>query len=69
MRGNDLVGTEPSAVGWSADGSRLYFRWKKPEEKQAEPYFVTKLDLVPRKTTAEDIAGMLTLTGWRTLMR
>ena len=55
MRGNDLVGTEPSGVGWSADGSRLYFRWKKPAEKQAELYFVTKLDLTPRKTTAEEM--------------
>jgi len=55
MRGNDLVGTEPSGVGWSADGSRLYFRWKKPTEKQAELYFVTKLDLTPRKTTAEEM--------------
>jgi dipeptidyl aminopeptidase/acylaminoacyl peptidase len=55
MRGNDLVGTEPSGVGWSADGSRLYVRWKKPSEKQAEPYFVTKTNLIPQKTTAEEM--------------
>jgi dipeptidyl aminopeptidase/acylaminoacyl peptidase len=55
MRGNDLVGTEPSAVGWSVDGTRLYFRWKKPTEKQAEPYYVAKPDLVPKKTTAEEM--------------
>jgi len=55
MRGNDLVGTEPSGIGWSAEGSRLYFRWKKPAEKQAELYFITKLDLIPRKTTPEEM--------------
>jgi len=55
MRGADLVGTEPSGVAWSADGSRLYFRWKKPEDKQAEWYFVTKQNLAPQKTTAAEM--------------
>jgi dipeptidyl aminopeptidase/acylaminoacyl peptidase len=45
MRGADLVGTEPSAVQWSVDGSRLYFRWKKPTEKAAELYMLTKPDV------------------------
>ena len=67
MRGNDLVGTEPTGVGWSADGSRLYFRWKKPAEKQAELYFITKTDLTPKKTTAEEMqkVPMLTTGGAR----
>jgi dipeptidyl aminopeptidase/acylaminoacyl peptidase len=55
MRGPDLVGTEPSGIAWSADGTRLYFRWKKPEEKQAEWYFITKSSLVPQKTTAAEM--------------
>lgn len=45
MRGPDLVGTEPSVVGWSMDGQKFYFRWKKPAEKTAEVYSS------PRKTS------------------
>ena len=29
MRGPNLVGTAPSQVRWSGDGSRIYFEWKK----------------------------------------
>jgi len=49
MRGPDFVGTEPSIVGWSADGRKFYFRWKKPGEKKAELYFITSKDFIPRK--------------------
>jgi len=57
MRGADLVGTEPRAspVG---DGSRLYFRWKKPAEKTAELYVLAKPDWAPKKTTAEEMAKL-----------
>jgi len=49
MRGAEFVGTEPSIVGWSADGRKFYFRWKKPGEKKAELYFITSKDFIPRK--------------------
>lgn len=55
MRGADLVGTEPSGTAWSGDGSKLYFRWKKPTEKQAEWYVITKSSATPLKTTAEEM--------------
>jgi len=55
MRGAELVGTEPSGVAWSVDGTKLYFRWKKPGEKQADWHFLTKTNLTPQKTTAEEM--------------
>jgi len=58
MRGADLVGTEPSGVAWSVDGSRLYFRWKKPAEKAAELYMLAKPDWSPKKITAEEMAKL-----------
>jgi len=58
MRGPELVGTEPSAVQWAVDGSRLYFRWKKPAEKAAELYMLAKPDWAPRKITAEEMAKL-----------
>ena len=58
MRGADLVGTEPTAVQWSVDGSRLYFRWKKPSERTAELYMLAKPDWAPKKITAEDMAKL-----------
>ena len=49
MRGTDFVGTEPTTVGWSADGKKFYFRWRKPGEKKAELYFITPSDFGPKK--------------------
>ena len=63
MRGPDLVGTEPSAVQWSVDGTRLYFRWKKPAEKTADLYMLTKPDWTPRKITAEEMAKLPPAAG------
>jgi hypothetical protein len=55
MRGPDLVGTEPSVVGWSMDGQKFYFRWKKPAEKTAEVYFITPKDFTPKKAAADEL--------------
>ncbi len=55
MRGPELVGTEPSIVGWSADGQKFYFRWKKPEEKAAELYFITPKNFAPQKAAADEL--------------
>jgi dipeptidyl aminopeptidase/acylaminoacyl peptidase len=63
MRGADLVGTEPSGIAWSVDGTKLYFRWKKPTEKQAEWYFITKQNLTPQKTTAAEMQKLPALSA------
>jgi len=36
MRGEELAGSQPSSVRWSADGRKLYFRWKKPGDAGEE---------------------------------
>ena len=55
MRGEELVGAGPSGVTWSHDGNELYFRWKKPGEKTAEFYAMSKTDPAPRKITAGEM--------------
>ncbi|HET9533462.1 MAG TPA: prolyl oligopeptidase family serine peptidase [Blastocatellia bacterium] len=45
MRGPELVGYEPRAVRWSADGQRIYFQWKQaaePREKDFDTYAVNR---------------------------
>jgi dipeptidyl aminopeptidase/acylaminoacyl peptidase len=37
MRGPSLVGTEPTEVRWSGDGSKVYFQWKKASDPVSAP--------------------------------
>jgi dipeptidyl aminopeptidase/acylaminoacyl peptidase len=37
MRGPELYGYEPTAVRWSGDGARLYFRWRQASDPQNRP--------------------------------
>jgi dipeptidyl aminopeptidase/acylaminoacyl peptidase len=55
MRGDEFVGTDPAAVMWSYDGKRLYFRWKKPGEKETDYYYIEPPDLTPKKITRDDM--------------
>ena len=55
MKGEELVGTAPSAIQWSVDGKKLYFRWKKPGDKSAELYALTPPDVAPKKITREEM--------------
>jgi len=63
MRGEELVGTAPSDVQWSVDGSRLYFRWKKPGEKSADLYSLSPADPRPKKITPEEMLKRPPLTA------
>ena len=42
MRGPDLVGYPPDGLRWSADSTRLYFEWRRPGEKEASTYWVSR---------------------------
>ena len=55
MEGPDLVGTAPSEIMWSFDGKRLYFYWKKPGDKEADFYFISKSNMTPQKITIDEI--------------
>src|SRR5688572_29250405 len=35
MLGTDFAGTAPSEVSWAGDSSKLWFRWKRPGEKES----------------------------------
>ena len=37
MRGANLVGTEPSAVRWAGDSSKIYFQWKQAADPIGAP--------------------------------
>ena len=57
MRGNDLVGYEPSRVYWSQDSQRVYFRWKRagePRLKEMDLYVVNRDGSGLRKLTEDE---------------
>src|SRR3972149_11891133 len=49
MEGPDFAGTRPSAVRWSGDGHRIYFRWKSASEKKEGTYVVDAGGGEPRR--------------------
>ena len=57
MRGPALVGYEPTAVRWSADGSRILFQWKQSTDREIAPldtYTVNRDGSGLRKLTVEE---------------
>ncbi len=54
MRGEGFVGSPPSELTWAVDGRTLYFRWKKPGEKEPGYYSVTAAARIPRKVAPEE---------------
>ena len=57
MRGNDLVGHEPTGVRWSQDGRRVYFRWKRagePRLKEPDLYVADRDGSGLRRLTEEE---------------
>src|ERR1043165_4048462 len=57
MRGPALYGTAPSAVRWSADSQRVFFRWKRYDEplnKDASTYVVSRDGSGMRKLSDEE---------------
>ncbi len=55
MRGEELIGGEPSSLLWSVDGKKLYFSWKRAGEKKAEFYALVEHETTPRKISLEEI--------------
>ncbi len=57
MRGPGLIGYEPSAVRWSQDSQRVYFRWKQasePRTKELDTYTVNRDGSGLKKLTEEE---------------
>jgi dipeptidyl aminopeptidase/acylaminoacyl peptidase len=55
MKGEEFVGESPSSLQWAFDGSRLYFRWKKPGQKAVELYSLDPAAAGPVKITREEM--------------
>ena len=55
MKGEELVGSQPSSVRWSADGRKLYFRWKKSGDTSEDLYALIPPDPTPIKITREEM--------------
>ena len=55
MRGSDLVGYPPTGLRWSADSRTLFFEWRKPGEKEASTYVVTRDGGQPRKLPDDEV--------------
>jgi dipeptidyl aminopeptidase/acylaminoacyl peptidase/uncharacterized GH25 family protein len=54
MRGSDLVGYGINPIRWSGDGSRFYFNWRKPGEKDFHKYEVTRDGSSPRRLSKDE---------------
>ena len=57
MRGPGLIGYEPSAVRWSQDSQRVYFRWKQasePRTRELDTYTVNRDGSGLKKLTEEE---------------
>lgn len=54
MKGEEYVGSSPSAPVWALDQKTLYFRWKKPGTDRQEIYAVSASTPVPRPVKPEE---------------
>ncbi|MDI1240958.1 MAG: hypothetical protein PSX80_03430, partial [bacterium] len=58
MRGPELVGYEPTAVRWSPDSQKVYFRWKRagePLKAEASTYVVNADGTGLRKLSDQEV--------------
>jgi dipeptidyl aminopeptidase/acylaminoacyl peptidase len=55
MKGPELVGTPPSSIMWSVDSQKAYFQWRKPGEKKADFYSISRSNQTPQKTNFEEL--------------
>ena len=65
MLGPDFAGTAPSEVSWSGDNSKLWFRWKRPGEKESGVFEVARTGGTPRRLTKDEEAGAPPYTAAR----
>ncbi len=54
MLGPDFAGTAPSEVSWAGDNSRLWFRWKRPGERDPGIFEVSRKGGPPRRLTKDE---------------
>ncbi|MSO21879.1 MAG: hypothetical protein EXQ58_01215, partial [Acidobacteria bacterium] len=57
MLGPDFAGTAPDEVSWAGDNSKLWFRWKRPGEKESGLFEVVRTGGNPRRLTKDEEAG------------
>lgn len=55
MQGEELVGTSPSALMWSFDSQKIYFRWREPSSKTVGFYTLNLKELKPKPTNLDEI--------------
>jgi dipeptidyl aminopeptidase/acylaminoacyl peptidase len=65
MLGPDFAGTAPSEVSWAGDNSKLWFRWKRPGERESRFFEVARKGGAPRRLTKDEEAGAAPYTAAR----
>jgi hypothetical protein len=65
MRGPDLVGYPPTGLRWSADSQKLYFEWRRPGEREASTYVVSRAGGEPQKLSDGDAKTIPPATAGR----
>lgn len=59
MRDPNWIGTSPSEVFWSADGSKIYFQWNPEKAADDSLYMFSLKDHTPQKVVAKESATVL----------
>jgi dipeptidyl aminopeptidase/acylaminoacyl peptidase len=65
MLGPDFAGTAPAEVSWAGDNSKLWFRWKRPGERESGVFEVARTGGIPRRLTKDEEAGAPPYTAAR----
>ena len=65
MLGADFAGTAPSEISWAGDNSKLWFRWKRPGERELGVFEVSRTGGAPRRLTKDEEAGAPPYTAER----
>jgi len=65
MLGADFAATAPGEVSWAGDNSKLWFRWKRPGERESGVFEVTRTTGTPRRLTKDEEAGAPPYTAAR----
>src|ERR1017187_8976865 len=66
MRGPGLVGYEPAQVRWSGDSQRIYFQWKRADQKEVAPfdtYVVDRAGSEPRRLSGDEAKSAPPVAG------
>lgn len=64
MRDPKWMGTSPSSLQWSNDGSNLYFRWNPDKAPADSLYYITPVNHAPVKAILQQVQALNSTGAW-----